>query len=188
MDVLAEYQLPHHVKYWRLRRGRPRGVHHGEHGRQTFIWFADQPSLGAVEVHHASRRAMDAHLVFDRATTHGIALADNTIATNCHLGHDEHRDALAARWCIGQSRKDKVDDVIGEIVLTGGNEDLGAGDRKAAIVIRRGAGAQQAEVSTAMCLGETHGASPAAFDDGLEEGVLLPGFPMMQKCFGRTVG
>src|SRR5690554_6711648 len=28
-------------------------VHHGEHGSQAFVFFTNQPALGAVEVHHA---------------------------------------------------------------------------------------------------------------------------------------
>ncbi len=44
-----------------------RGVHHGKHRLQALVRLADQVAFGAVEVHHAGDRALDAHLVFDRA-------------------------------------------------------------------------------------------------------------------------
>src|SRR5690606_26834559 len=47
-------------------------VHHGEHRRQAAVDLADQVAGGAVEVHHAGRRGLDAHLVLDRAAADGV--------------------------------------------------------------------------------------------------------------------
>ena len=40
-------------------------VHHGEHGGQPLVGLVDDITHGIVEVHHASGRGLDAHLVFD---------------------------------------------------------------------------------------------------------------------------
>ena len=55
-----------------------------------------------------------------------------------------------------------MDDVFGEVVLAGRDEDLGAGDGMAAVGLRLGAGADQAEVGAALGLGQAHGARPGA--------------------------
>ena len=72
---------------------------------------------------------MDAHLVLDRADSHRVALADRAVLVDLELRHDEQRDALDAGRCIRQSRQHQVDDIVGEVVFAGGDEDLGAGDR-----------------------------------------------------------
>jgi hypothetical protein len=56
-----------------------------------------------------------------------------------------------------------VDDVLGEIVLAGGNENLAAGDLVATVALLDRFRAQQTEVGAAMRLGQVHGAGPAAF-------------------------
>src|SRR5690606_24037296 len=112
----------------------------------------DQPAFGAVEVHHAGGRALDAHLVLDRATAHRVAFADAAVAADLELRGEEQRDALGPGRRVGQLGQHQVQDVVGEVVLAGGDEDLGAGDRVAAVVAGLGAGAQQAEVGAAVRL------------------------------------
>jgi hypothetical protein len=56
----------------------------------------------------------------------------------------------------------EMEDVLGEVVLAGRDEDLGAGDRVAAVGLRLGLGAQHAEIGAAMGLGEAHRARPGA--------------------------
>ena len=64
---------------------------------------------------------------------------------------------------IGQPRQHQVDDVVGEIVVAVGDEDLLAGD---AVVPSRaralGARAQRAEVGAGLRLGQVHRAGPLA--------------------------
>ena len=62
------------------------------------------------------------------------------------------------------ARQDEVDDVLGEVVLAGRDEDLRAGDGVGAVAVRRGLGLDQAEIGAAMRLGQVHGAGPAALD------------------------
>ncbi|MNO86140.1 Urease operon transcriptional activator [compost metagenome] len=56
-------------------------------------------------------------------------------------------------------------------MLTAGDEDLGAADAVAAIRLRLGAGADDAEVGAGVRLGQAHGAGPAAFVHRRQVGV-----------------
>ncbi|MCY1540092.1 hypothetical protein D9M68_757070 [compost metagenome] len=58
-------------------------------------------------------------------------------------------------------------------MLAGGDEDLGAGDRIAAVGPGHGAGLDDAEVGAAVGLGQAHGAGPAAFGEAGQVGLLL---------------
>ena len=66
---------------------------------------------------------------------------------------------------IGQPRQHEMDDVVGEIVLAVGDEDLLAGDAVAAVGGALGAGAQRADVGAGLRLGELHRAHPFAGDE-----------------------
>ena len=83
--------------------GEAGGVHHGEHRVQALVRLRDQIALRGIEIHHASGRAVDSHLVFDRTAAHRIALADAAVARDLELGHDEERNAFRAGRRIGQA-------------------------------------------------------------------------------------
>ena len=53
-----------------------------------------------------------------------------------------------------------MDDVFGQVVLAGGNENLGSGQAVSIVRLRNGLGAQQAEIRAAVRLRKTHGAGP----------------------------
>ena len=147
-----------------LHRGADaRGVHEGEHRLQALVRLADQPGLGAVEVQHAGGRGVDAHLVFDARAGHAVALAQAAVVVGQNLRHDEQRDAARALRRIRQAREHDVDDVLGEVVLTGGNEDLAAVQRVGAVAVVLGASLDLAQVRAALRFGEAHRAGPAAF-------------------------
>ena len=55
-----------------------------------------------------------------------------------------------------------MNDVFGQILLTAGNKNLAASDAITAIVLRLGAGADQAEIGASMGFRQAHGAGPAA--------------------------
>jgi hypothetical protein len=55
-----------------------------------------------------------------------------------------------------------MDDVVGQVMLAGRDEDLGAGDLVAAVGLLDRLGAHQAEIGAALRLGEVHGAGPFA--------------------------
>ncbi len=72
-------------------------------------------------------------------------------------------------------------------MLAGGDEDLGAGDLVGAVGSGHGAGLDQAQVGTAVRLGETHGAGPHTLDQLGEVGGLLLLGAMMTQRVGSTV-
>jgi hypothetical protein len=65
-----------------------------------------------------------------------------------------------------------VDDVVGEIVLAEGDEDLVAADPVGAVAGGLCAGAQAAEVGAGLRLGQVHGCGPRAGDQLWEVGRL----------------
>ena len=137
-----------------------RGVHHDEHRGEALLRLADQPALRAVIVHDAGRIAVDAHLVLDRAAADRVALAERAVVADHELRHDEQRDALHIVRRAGDLGEHQVDDVVGQVMLARRDEDLGAGDRVAAVGLRLGAGLDQAEIGAAMRLGQVHRAGP----------------------------
>ena len=107
---------------------------------------------------------MDAELVLDRMRAHVVAFAERAVRVDQEFRHQEQRDALGAGRCIGQPRQDEVHDVVGEVVLAIGDEDLLPGDLVGAIVAF-GAGAKEAHVGAGLRLGELHGPGPFAGDE-----------------------
>ena len=63
----------------------PGAVHHHEHRGEAAVLLADQPALGAVEVHHAGRIAVDAHLVLDRAAGDAVAVAERAVLVDAGI-------------------------------------------------------------------------------------------------------
>ena len=131
---------------------------------------------------------MDAHLVFNGAAAHAVGRAGAAVLANLELGHHEQRDAAASFRGVGKAGQHQVHDVVGEVVLAGGDEDLGAIDAVAAVVLRRGAGLEQAQVGAAVGLGQAHGAGPAPVHQRLEEHLALPVVAMVQQRLHRAVG
>ena len=140
----------------------PGAVHHHEHRRKAPVLFADQPALRAVEIEHGGRVAVNAHLVLDRAAHDAVALADAAIGARQKFRHEEERDALHPCRRALDSRQHQVDDVIGKVVLAGGDENLLAGDGVGAVGLRDRAGLDEAEIGAAMGLGQAHRACPLA--------------------------
>ena len=148
-------------------------VHHGEHAGQALVLLADQVAARAIQIDDGRGIGLDAHLVFERAAEHGIAFAERTVCVDQELRHDEQRDALHVLRRIRQAGQHQVNDVVAHVMFAGRDKDLGAGDADAAVIVRLGAGLQQAEVGAAMRLGQTHGAGPVAGDDMRQIGGLL---------------
>ena len=153
----------------------PGAVHHGEHGGHAGILFADDEAGGAAviaEDHGAGRRAVDAELVLDRMRAHVVAGAERAVGVEQEFGHQEQRNAARAGRRVGQPRQHEMDDVVGEVVLAVGDEDLLAGDAIAAVAGALGAGAQRADVGAGLRLGELHRPGPFAGDELFQIGAL----------------
>ena len=140
------------------------GVHHDEHGPEALVRLADQIPDRAVVVHHAGGVAVDAHLLLDGATAHRVAVAETGVGVDQELGHNEQADALDPVRAARNLGQHQMDDVFGQVVLAGGDEDLGAGDTIGSVRLRFGPGAQQTQVGAAVRFGQVHGAGPLAGD------------------------
>ena len=95
--------------------------------------LADQPALGAVEVEHRGRVAVNAHLVLDRAADDAVALADAAIGAGQELRREKQRDAPGSRRRAFDSGQHEMNDVVGEVMLAGRDENLLPGDGVGAV-------------------------------------------------------
>ena len=130
---------------------------------------------------------MDAHLVFNGAAVDAVALAHAAVGVHMELGHDEQRDATAAGRGVGQAGQHQVDDVLGHVVLAGGDEDLLAGNAVGTVALRLGLAAQQTQIGAGVRLGQAHGAGPlTAGELGQVGGLLLGGAVRMQGIVGAV--
>ena len=119
----------------------PGVVHHREHAGEAAVLLADEPAERALAVavdHGAGRRAVDAQLVLD-----GMAADVVAGAVGQELRHQEQRDAARAGRRVGQARQHEMDDVVGEVVLAVGDEDLLAGDAVGSVAGALGARADR---------------------------------------------
>ena len=104
---------------------------------------------------------MQAHLLFDAFAGHGVAAAIWQ-----QLRHQEKRQPFGAVGCTRQARQHQVHDVVGQVVFTAGNKNLGATDLVVRCAVHRhGLGAHQAQVAPGLGLGEAHGGQPFAAGD-----------------------
>src|SRR5690606_30676227 len=106
--------------------------------------------------------ALPIYFVFNGTTAHGVTLAQRTVFVNQELRYQEQRNAFRASRCIRQLGQHQVDDVLRHVVLTPGNEDLSTCDVVRTIGIRFRFGADNAQVSTGVRLGQIHGTGPDA--------------------------
>ncbi len=105
------------------------------------------PSLCSIECARTSLRA-----------------AGRAAGVEQELGNEKQRDAFAACRRVGKPRQHHVNDVLGEIVLAIGDEDLLPGDAVAAVGHALGPGAQRADIGTCLRLGKLHRSHPFAGD------------------------
>ena len=115
---------------------------------------------------------MDAHLLFDRAAGDAVASADGAVPADQEFGDDKQRYSLDAGRRAFDAGQYEMDDVLREIMLAGGDENLRAGDPVAAVGLWHRAAAPQAEIGAALRLGEIHRAGPLAVDQFRQIGRL----------------
>ena len=102
--------------------------------------------------------------MFDRGADQVVAGTERTVVIDQELRHQEQRDALQSRRGIRQAGQHEVDDVLGDVMLAPGDEDLGAADQVGAVADRLGLGRDSSEVGAGVRLGQVHRAGPGAFD------------------------
>ncbi len=146
-------------------------VHHDEHVLEAAVLLADDVAHGAAVVavlQHGRGRGLDAQLVLDAHAVHVVALAQRAVLADQELRHHEQADALHALGRAGHAGQHEVHDVLGHVVLTVGDEDLGAEHLVGAVGLRLGAAAHHGEVAAGLRLGEVHRAGPLAAHQLLE--------------------
>ena len=110
------------------------------------------------------RAGFDPHFVFDADAVHVVARAQRTICVDQKFGHDKQADALDAFGRASHPCQHQMDDVLGHVVLTPGDVDLGAKHFVAAVRLRLGTGSHCRKVRAGLRLGQVHGAGPLATD------------------------
>jgi hypothetical protein len=109
----------------------------------------------------AGRARVDAELVLDGRARGGIALAERAVRVDEELRHHEQRDSLHALGRGGRAGEHEVHDVLRQVMLAVGDEDLLSRDEEM-IAVRLGARAHQREVGAGLRLGQIHRAGPLA--------------------------
>ena len=152
-----------------------------EHLRDAVVHVADEPAdrrLLLAEGELAGRGDLQAHLLLDVGDVDAVALADLAgLEVDVELRHEEEGEALGARAALALDAdgagEDEVDDVVGHVVLGGGDEALHALDAPRAVVIGEGLGATGADVGARVGLGEHHGGAPLLVDHELGPALLV---------------
>ena len=90
-----------------------------------------------------------------------------------NLGTMKQEMPLVPGRGVGHPGQHEVDDVVGEVLLAVGDEDLLARDAPGAVVGRHGLGGEGADVGAGLRLGEVHGAGPLARDHAAQVDLVL---------------
>ena len=158
----------------------PRRIHHREHRREAAMLLAhelaDTFTIVAV-AHHAGGRGVDAELVLEADGAKVVFRAERAVRLHMVFGHEEQRDAPAARRRAGQAGQHQVDNVFRQLVFAEGDEDLLPGNAvfpgMFSLGDRHRGGAQRADIAARLRLGQVHRARPFAAHQLCEVGALL---------------
>ena len=163
--------------------GKTGGVHHDEHVLQAPVLLAHQvthctgtslirhtASQTIAVLQHRSGAGFDAQLVLDADALHIVARAQAAVGIHQHFWHHKQADALDAFGRTLYPRQHQMDDVLGHVVLTPGDVNLGAENLVETVGLRLGPGAHQGQVAAGLRLGQVHGAGPGAGNQLLQVG------------------
>ena len=124
--------------------GVARRIHHDEHVLETSVFLAHQvthrtPVVAILQ--HGGRAGLDAQLVLDAHAMHIVARARRAVGLHHELGHHKQTDTFHAFGRAGDPGQHQVHDVLGHVVLTVGDVDLGAEHLVGAVRLWLGAAA-----------------------------------------------
>ena len=77
---------------------------------------------------------------------HIVARTQGAIFVDHHFGHHKQADAFHALGCAGDPCQHQMDDVVGHVVFTVSDVNLGAKHLVSAIGLRLGAGAHHGQI------------------------------------------
>ena len=150
------------------------GIHHRKHVHQATIFLAYQVTHSTViiaERHDAGRARVNAEFVFDRCGANIVALAGLSISIENKFRHHKQRYSLYPGWSIGGSRQHQMNDVVGHVVITIGDEDL-LSFNQIVITGRFCTRPHGRQVRACLRFGEIHRAGPCTGDHFLKVGVF----------------
>ena len=153
--------------------GVARRIHHDEHVLEAPVFLAHQVTHGATMVsilQHGGRAGLDAQLVLDAHAMHIVTRARRAVGLHHELGHHKQADAFHAFGRAGHTGQHQVHNVLGHVVLTVGDVDLGAEHFVSAVRLRLCAAAHSGQVRAGLRLSQVHGASPLTADQFLKVG------------------
>src|SRR5690606_407841 len=122
--------------------------------------------------HGAGGGGMNAHLVFKAGAEQIIPAAKRAVIVDEKLRYEEKRNAFRAGWSIGQARQHQMHDIVSQVMLAIGDENLLAEDAVAAVIGAFRTGAKYTKIRTGVWLGQVHSAHPFAADELFEIDVL----------------
>ena len=165
-----------------------RVVHHREHVFQAAVRFADKISDRTVLIairHDGGRRSVDAEFVFDRRTHQIVPVPGCAVRIDQELRRHEQRNATRARRRIRQACQHEVDDVLGDVVLAPGDEDLRP-EQAIAVAVRLRPRADRGQVGPRARFGQVHRAGPLARDHFGQITLLQLVGRMVRQCLDRA--
>src|SRR3546814_7912022 len=86
-------------------------------------WSSDVCSSVLID-HHRGRRGVDAELVLDRGAAHAVGNRRPPLRVEAVFGDEEERDTARPFWRARRAREDEVNDIVGQVMLAEGDEDL----------------------------------------------------------------
>ena len=162
-------------------------VHHGEHIFQALVRFTDQITQRTFKFHHTSRAAVDTQFVLQRQRAGGVPFGGRlAVVVEQEFGHDKQRDTFDTGRRIRQTRQHQMNDILGHLVITPGDKDLGATDA-IGVAIRYSFGFYCRQIRTGVRFGQVHGAGPLARDQFRQVGVFQLITAMVRQCFNCTL-
>ena len=152
-----------------------------EHLGDAVMDVTDEPAdcrLLVAEGQLAGRGDLQSHLLLDVGDVGTIALTELTgLKIRVKLRHEEEGESLGAGTALAfdadRAGQDEVHDVVGHVVLSGGDEALHTLDSPRAVVVSEGLGASGAHIGSSIRLGEDHRGAPAVVDHELGPTFLI---------------
>src|SRR5687768_15096551 len=155
---------------------------HVEHLRDAVMHLAQQPALGGhagvAESQLAGRGDLDTHLLFEVGGKDSVALAGQLagLKIKVEFWYEEQRQALGARsadtFDAVRPSQYQVNDVLGQVMLSRGNEALDALDVPCAIGLWNRPGPPSPDIGTRVWLCQHHRGTPLTLNHDLSDAAI----------------
>ena len=103
---------------------------------------------------------MHPHFLLDAGADHIVGFPQTAVVIDPDLGNDKKGNPPGTGRGPFDAGQHRVDDVIRQVLLGIGNENLAAGDGVGAVIVFDGGGGQRPHIRAGIGLCERHGAAP----------------------------